>query len=350
MNPDRKLVTVRVVKSLTPIEGADVIELATIDGWPVVVRKGEFQPGDPAVYFEIDSFLPAEDSRFHFLLKGGCATMGEFHGHHLRTARLQGQLSQGLALPVTKFPDVMDALQDGTIADLDLDALLHVVPYEADIPDDMKDVAKGSLPIILHRASQERVQNVPEVLNDHDAVYERTMKLHGETMTIYHYNGAVGVCGANWEFKPDADHRMPQLARAMGLYEVLRATGRNLAVQGEFMGPGVQKNREKLVRHEFFTFAIYDIDRREYLPPTARAALYRALREELTPKQADLFHHVPVLADVTRIAPSTTMQDLLLYVEGPSINHAYREGEVWVRRDGKGSFKAISNKFLLKAQ
>ena len=36
----RRLVTLRTVSALTPIEGADRIELATVDGWQCVVKKG----------------------------------------------------------------------------------------------------------------------------------------------------------------------------------------------------------------------------------------------------------------------------------------------------------------------
>lgn len=353
MNPDRKLVTARRISEIRAIPDADSIETAIIDGWPVVVRKNEFKLGDLVLYFEIDAFLPAEDSRFQFIVQSSHRTMGEFYGHHLRTIRLRGQLSQGLVLPLAKFPEiestVLNALQDGTIADLAIDSMLHVVPYEADIPDDLKDVLKGSLPIILSRAKQERIQNMPHLLSDR-AVYERTLKLHGETMTVYHYNGDVGVCGTNWEFKTDADHRMPNLARRIGILDVLRATGRNIAIQGEFMGPAVQKNREGLEWHEFYMFAAYDIDKREYLTPTFRDILYRELLMSIPVKNAALFRQVPVLHSVYRMPSDITMDELLLSVEGPSLNHKHREGEVWTRRDGTASFKAISNKYLLKVK
>lgn len=42
----RKLVTLRKIDSLHPIEGADFIERADIDGWSLVVKKGEFSEGD----------------------------------------------------------------------------------------------------------------------------------------------------------------------------------------------------------------------------------------------------------------------------------------------------------------
>ena len=56
----RKLATIRRIDALTPIDGADAIECATVGGWKVVVKKGEYTVGDLAVYCEIDSWIPTE--------------------------------------------------------------------------------------------------------------------------------------------------------------------------------------------------------------------------------------------------------------------------------------------------
>ena len=65
----RKLASIRIATNISPIEGADAIEAVQVDGWVCVAKKGEFNVGDKGVYFEIDSFLSAEDSRFSFLEK-----------------------------------------------------------------------------------------------------------------------------------------------------------------------------------------------------------------------------------------------------------------------------------------
>ena len=62
----RSLASVQRIRSLAPIAGADAIEVATVRGWKVVVKKGEFAVGDLAVYVEIDAFLP-ERPEFEFL-------------------------------------------------------------------------------------------------------------------------------------------------------------------------------------------------------------------------------------------------------------------------------------------
>ena len=63
----RKLVTIRTVDAVYPVENADRLEQVAIGGWRVVTSKGEFQAGDTVVYFEIDSALPADDPRYEFL-------------------------------------------------------------------------------------------------------------------------------------------------------------------------------------------------------------------------------------------------------------------------------------------
>lgn len=59
---ERTLVSLRTISALEPIDGADFIEKAFVDGWTVVVKKGEYAVGDPAVYFEPDAFLPEGDA------------------------------------------------------------------------------------------------------------------------------------------------------------------------------------------------------------------------------------------------------------------------------------------------
>ena len=66
-NNERELAYVVKIDAVEPIVGSDNCEAAIVGGWRVMVRKGQFQPGDKAVYFEIDSKLPDTDPRFAFM-------------------------------------------------------------------------------------------------------------------------------------------------------------------------------------------------------------------------------------------------------------------------------------------
>lgn|SRR3990167_737890 len=88
---ERKLASIQVISALDPIEGADRIERATVLGWQLVVKKGEFSVGDLCVYVEIDSLL-SDLPEFEFMRN---------RNFRVRTIRLKNTLSQGLALPIS---------------------------------------------------------------------------------------------------------------------------------------------------------------------------------------------------------------------------------------------------------
>lgn len=57
-NQERELCYLVRVDDIQPIEGKDFTECAIIDGWTVMVRKGQFKPNDIGIYFEVDSKVP----------------------------------------------------------------------------------------------------------------------------------------------------------------------------------------------------------------------------------------------------------------------------------------------------
>jgi len=87
----RNLASIQKIKSLSPIEGADAIEKAEILGWELVVKKNEFNVGDFCVYCEVDSILP-QLPMFEFLRS---------KKFRIRTAKFRGQISQGIAFPLS---------------------------------------------------------------------------------------------------------------------------------------------------------------------------------------------------------------------------------------------------------
>jgi ATP-dependent RNA circularization protein (DNA/RNA ligase family) len=132
-----------------------------------------------------------------------------------------------------------------------------------------------------------------------------------------------------------------------GLQHALTVHGKNLAVQGELMGPGIQKNREGLKEFTLFVFDFYDIDQGKYLTPYERHNLIMVL-DALAQQVGKGISHVP-LVQVSKLSEvADGLSSLLTFAEGPSLNHPVREGVVFKRLDGQFSFKVISNAFLLK--
>ena len=95
-NNERELAYVVIIDDITPIEGYDRVELAHVGGWTIVVGKGEFKPGDPAIYFEIDSKLPEVEPfiNMEFLAK---------KKYKIKTQKMCKSLSQGLLMSATNF-------------------------------------------------------------------------------------------------------------------------------------------------------------------------------------------------------------------------------------------------------
>lgn len=341
----RKLVTVRQVGAIRPIPDADAIECATVEGWDVVIKKGEFQPGDRCVYFEIDSFLPLTDERYAFLAKNKIIWNSK-EGIRLRTIKLRGQVSQGLILPIAQFPELARQINEAgdKVREFDFSDLLGIEKWEAPIPAELAGDVEGPIPSYIRKTDQERIQNMPEVLQDVEVEYEATIKLDGSSMTVFHNAGPAGVCGRNWWLRESEQNSLWRLARKDRLLESLTAYGRNLALQGEIIGEGIQGNPEKLRGQEFRLFDIWDIDAQTYLGREARSIVVDAL----TALGASI-KEVPFIETTTLARFSGDMAAILAYAEGPSLNPATaREGVVFKRMDGGFSFKAISNSYLLK--
>lgn len=97
VNGKRALAYTATCGPITPIPGADNIDLMQVDGWKLIVKKGEFKEGDTCVYFETDSKLPERPwSEF----------MASKH-YKVKIMKLSkfGVWSEGLALPLSVFTE-----------------------------------------------------------------------------------------------------------------------------------------------------------------------------------------------------------------------------------------------------
>lgn len=333
----RKLASIRKIADIQPIKDADAIEVATVDGWKVVVKKGEYSVGDLAVYLEIDSWVPHELAPF--LSKGSePREYNDVRGERLRTVKLRGQISQGLLLPIkTAWPEWTDENIAKHVSEGDdLTEAFNIQKWEAPISPQLAGQVRGQFPTnLIPKTDQERIQNCFEEIAAKDATYEVTLKLDGTSCTIFRHEDELRVCSRNLELKVNDENKNNTLvAVALNLGD--RIPG-GFAVQGELMGPGIQGNREGLKEHQFFVFDIYDINEQRYLTPVERREFCEMVR--LT--------HVPVF--FTDCLPMNSVDQFLVLADGPSITHKIREGVVFKCNDDPSlSFKVISNRFLLK--
>ncbi|MDP3434361.1 MAG: RNA ligase (ATP), partial [Bacteroidota bacterium] len=146
----RKLASVQKIKALEPIENADAIEKATVLGWQLVVKKGEFRVGDLAVYCEVDCLMP-DKPVFEFLKP---------RGMRVRTIRLRGQVSQGICFPLSILPADFEIVEDA-----DCTEVLGIEKYEPPMPACLAGIAKGKFPSFIPKTDETRVQVLQHVLD-----------------------------------------------------------------------------------------------------------------------------------------------------------------------------------------
>ncbi len=336
---ERKLASIQVIADIRPIEGADAIEVARINNWDVVVAKNVgHKVGDHVVYCEIDSFLPVREE-FEFLRKSSFKRMGDQEGFRLKTIRLRGQVSQGLILPISIFGDFGWTAYEG----LDVTERLGIVKYEPPIPAELAGKVRGNFPGFLRKTDEERVQNLTKDYTkwaEEGLDFYVTEKLDGSSATFYLNGDVFGVCSRNLDLEETEGNTFWKVARELKLEEKLRENGRNLAIQGELIGEGIQGNPYKIKGHTVRFFNAFDIDSQTYYGlPMFLALFEHQFKLEI----------VPLLTNLTMKLPQT-IDECLAFADGKSVlNDRFdREGVVFRTMDRTVSFKAISNTFLLK--
>lgn len=352
----RKLVRKVIVNEVTPIENSDNLELAHVGGWQMVVaKKDNIKSGDVGVFFEIDAALPVEDSRFEFLAKSSLRKFCDRNGkildqtYRIKTCKLRGALSQGLLMPIALFPE------------------LAGVPLEEDVSDILKvrhfdEIAavyagsnncgnsSGTFPSYIQKTDEERIQNLSHYFETmKDVEFEVTRKVDGSSMTVFYApsyregKDPFGVCSRNFELDvTDESSTFVTTANEYKLREKLEQyynkTGKQIAIQGELNGPGINKNRDMLTTVNFKLFKIWDIDEQRFFTP----------EERITWSVEYDVPHVPVIhRHFKAFTELPEMNIMLKYSDGLTENGNPREGLVYKSEDGKFSFKAVSNAYLL---
>ena len=339
----RKLASIQVVNEIRPIENADAIECVVILGWTVVAKKGEFKVGDKCVFFEIDSIVPKEE-KYSFLDHNE-----EYNGYRLKTVRLRGQLSQGLALPINIF-DIPEDIEVGT----DLTEQLKIRKYEPPVPEETG--AKSSSRVWeIPKTDEERYQSNPALVEAlKGKKYYASVKLDGTSTTIIlNFNEddepEVNVCGRNTCYIESANNKYWAVTMKYSMKEKIldyyNKTGKRLAFQGELIGPKIQGNKMGLTENDLYIFNVWIAEGKQ---PYEKCDIDTALS---IVKELEL-KFVPI--ELTGIFEYNT-EDLQGLTELP-YNKYFKnakpsqniEGLVFRSKDMKVSFKVVSNKFLLR--
>lgn len=384
---ERALAHVEKIVDIRPIEGADRVELATVLGWHVMVRKDQFKVGDLAIYIEIDSKVPATEP-FEFLEKKHYAvkTQKYFKGT---------VLSQGLLMAFEDFGWSASDFEEGQ----DLTEKLGVTYY---IPEDNKRKAssvdkykkmaqrhqklfskkpirwlmrrdwgkkllflffgrnkdkKSGWPEWVVKTDEIRCQNIPWIV-EHKNPWVATEKIDGSSATYTmlrvkkrfrptqyeYYVCSRNVVQENENSQCYYDTNVYlEISKKYDMERKLRAILDEypeiewVTIQGEIYGAGIQKRDYHCKDHAFMAFNLVTSDIGRW--PTVQMRDYIERQYGIP--------CVPVI-DEHFILPDT-IDELLEIATGESVlDNSPREGLVFRSQDGKHSFKAVSNEYLLQ--
>ena len=380
---ERELAYVVKVDEIRPIEGADRVEVAIVNGWHIMVRKDQFKPGDLAVYFEIDSKVPAEEPFMflepkHFKIK----TQKYFKGT---------VISQGLLMGFEDFGWEKDAYKLGDFLTQKLKVTYAVEEdnaRKASSVDKYKKMAqrhgklfshqpfrwlmrrtwgkkilflffgktsdkKTGWPTWVAKTDEERVENMPWIF-DNKSPFVATEKIDGTSTTFTMKRGKFGkndfyVCSRNVVFdKPDKNcfydtNVYIEMAEKYDIEKILESILTDdptldwVTLQGETYGAGIQKRDYGLKEHRFAGFNFI----------TSKEGRWDSVRAAKFMTQYNI-PWVPIL-DENYILPDT-IEELRAFShsEGSRIDGVIKEGIVFRSQDGSMSFKCVDPEFLMK--
>jgi RNA ligase (TIGR02306 family) len=185
-------VPIKQIRAIEPHPNADALEIAVIDGYRSVVKKGQFRAGDMVAYLPEGSVLPQWLLR-HLSLwdeEKGCGKLAGKEGNRIKAVKLRGELSQGICYPLRK-----EELASGTVWWIDsfknwvwksarIDDMhdaaefLGVTKYEPPVPACMAGEVFSVDPAFTLDFDVESWQSYPDILKEGEEVVI-TEQIHG---------------------------------------------------------------------------------------------------------------------------------------------------------------------------
>ena len=398
---NRELAYLVIIDDVIKHPNADRLDIAKVGGWHVITGLNEFKKGDIAIYFEIDSKLPEVKpfTNMEFLAS---------KHFKIKSQKIRGEISQGLLVKPEDlgwelaydirddFPGCKDGNGNYHFPNEESRFLTDIIGVTYYVAEDNKrkassfdkykkmaqrhpkvfsnsiirkiyknEIGKRILFIFFGRGiksrnwpnwvtktDEERVQNMPWIL-EQKGPWIVTEKIDGTSTTFSMRRGKglfkkdeLYICSRNVVFdNPNKScyydtNVYVEMAEKYHIESVLTKMLEELnvdwvTIQGETYGNKIQNRDYNMSGHDFRAFNL--------VTPTGRWGSVEA-KEYL---KSFGIPFVPIL-DTNYMLPDT-VEELLEYSNGTSVIDGFeREGVVLRTKDGKQSFKAVSNEFLLK--
>lgn len=281
----RKLASIQTISKLEAIEDADKIEKATVLGWEVVVKKGDFKEGDSCVYCEIDSILP-DKPEFEFL---------KDRKFRIKTIKLRGQVSQGICFPMSILPPKEYYIGMDVTDIIGVTKYDPITIYEEKERDRLRAVYKNRIdkflkrykwyrniifrpnkhpfPKFIKKTDEDRIQLFPNICEEQEnTVFVATEKLDGTSFTAFLIRNPAkwkfwkkdlyGACSRNYHLLKNDKSVYWKISKQLNIEDKLRRIKKcfnddKIVLQGEIIGESVQGNKYKLQGLKLFVFNLY---------------------------------------------------------------------------------------------
>lgn len=341
--PEKPMVTVQRINMIEPIDGADQIELATVQGWRVVISKNDnFKIGNLCAYAVIDTVFPKSFTKMNFL-----------EGKPLKTRKIRGEISQGLIFPLENLSEYKLNISQ-LVENQDLTEIIGVMKYVSPeeiasynlIKSDSYSSVEKFPSHLVPKTDEPRLQNITSVLDKikKDNIFV-TRKEDGCSAT-YIFDGVnFIICSRNFVLNKSEPNSINyiHIAEKFKIEEIMKKYNKKIAIQGEIVGPKINGNRLKLDSLDFRVFSIYDIENQSYVLSSKMFELCKEIGLNTVP----LLYHGPVVDPIDSRFES--VKSCLEYASSMNyVGNSPIEGIV-IRNDSHSiSFKVISNRYLLK--
>jgi hypothetical protein len=408
---ERELAYIVQIDEIRPIENYDRVEHARVGGWWVIAKKDQFKVGDLAIYIEVDSKVP-EIEPFMFLEKRNfrvktlkmCGVISQgllMHPEDFGWKNAIEATGEKIIDWGHSANDPMPYLNAGDFVTKEL----GITYYE---PEDNKRKGKGpdkyakmaqrrpdifkkkwarwmmrrnwgkkvmfkffgkkkdkrTWPSWVKKTDEERCQNMPWLFpGNPDQKWMVTEKIDGSSTTFTIKRGKrkneFYVCSRNVMFDtPEKAEKCfydsniyLEMAEKYNMEETMNymldihTNVDFITIQGETYGEGVQKRDYGLKGRDFMAFNLifgYADGRTERCNPVEMTEILSCYKIPCVPIIIPNYY-------MEGLVLPETCDELLAFAEGLSeIDGDMREGLVFRSFDGEQSFKAVSNKFLLK--
>ncbi len=351
------LAEVSKIQKIEPIEGKDRIVLATVNNYKSVVAKEEFKEGDIVIYVYYDSILPQREE-FEFLRRRCWSP--KYQGFRIRPMKLGNVVSEGLVLPMSLLPSNKKYKVGDVVTD-ELGIILYDPEYNPQKP---KKEPKGLMKALMRfkafrrlvgayydfkkahnnknypnwvvKSDEDNIEKLWDKVKDISDMFILTEKVEGMSTTFAIEKGKFKVYSHNWRVKEglwvdyavknDIEKKLRAICKDMGF--------KSIAIQGELVGPDIQRNIYGLKELDFYMFGGYFADGRKFtFNDVKNYARYACVKT------------VPLLR-TDYIKNFGSVDDIIKDADGKSkICNVKREGIVWRTEDGSTHFKAKSRDY-----